>query len=110
MMEITTILAAWSAIIYGVIRAIQKSGIGQTEAWARIVPLAPLILGGVMGPVAYQLAIHFLDGLPELGVYATVVIGIGAGAVAASGHSTQKQTIRGKDERIGTKINGINDV
>lgn len=94
------IFAAWSAGIFAVIEALGRTPAGQSAWWARLLPVLPLALGGLSGPTMVPLAADHLEWLADVGTVGAVLIGIGAGAVAASGHSTTKQTVQGRDRRI----------
>lgn len=101
-MEVATaIFAAWSAGIFAVIAAVGRTSISQAGWWARLLPVLPLIIGGVSGPTVVPLVAEHLPWLAGVSAGGAVLIGIGAGAVAASGHSAHRQTIRGRDRRIG---------
>lgn len=103
----TAILAAWSAAIYAVIRVLNASALGAASWWARVLPLMPLILGALSGPTVIPLIAEHVAWLSEVGPLAAVVLGVGAGAVAASGHKAQRQTMKGEDHRIKGKTDGI---
>lgn len=99
-----TIFAAWSAGIFAVIAAVGRTPIGQTAWWARLLPVLPLIIGGISGPTVVPMVAEHLPWLTGVGAGGAVLIGIGAGAVAASGYSAHRQTIRGRDRRIGRGV------
>ena len=103
----TAIFAAWSAAIFAVIRAVDRTPLGETATWARLLPVLPLLLGGLSGPTVIAIAADYLPILADVGVMGAVLLGIGAGAVAASGHSTHRQTILGRDRRIHRGDSGI---
>lgn len=105
------IFTIWSAAIFAVLRSIDRTPLGDTEIWARLLPVLPMAVGAVSGPTVVPLAVEHLDWLTDVDTWGAVAIGIGAGAVAASGHSSVKQTIRGRDRRIrGSGVGGKIDL
>lgn len=96
----TAIFACWSAAIWAVLRAVDRTPVGDTATWARILPLMPLALGGLSGPTVVPIAAEHLPWLTAIDTFGAVLLGIGAGAVAASGHATGRQTVMGRDRRI----------
>ena len=95
-----TIFAVWSAAIFAVIEAVEHTPVGQTSTWARVLPVLPLVVGGVTGPTVVPIAAEHLPWLTDVDTWGAAFLGIGAGAVAASGHGVGKQAISGRDERI----------
>ncbi|RAL23038.1 hypothetical protein DL240_09130 [Lujinxingia litoralis] len=95
------IFTGWSTAIFAVIEAIQRMpGVREHPGWARALPMMPLLLGGISGPAVLPLLAPHLPWLTQVGPPEAVMMGIGAGAVAASGHSARKQTLGGRDPRI----------
>lgn len=106
-----TIFAVWSAAIFAVLRAVDRTPVGNTSAWARLLPVLPLVLGGLTGPTVVPLAAEHIEWLADVDTLGAVMIGVGAGAVAASGHATGKQTLAGRDRRIrGAGVGGKIDL
>lgn len=102
----TAIFTAWSAGIFAVIHAVSRTPLGESPAWARILPVLPLLLGGISGPTVVPVVAEHLPWLSDIDTLGAIFLGIGAGAVAASGHSAHRQTIRGMDRRIGHRGEG----
>lgn len=96
-----TLLLAWSACIFAAISLFEKvPGLAERGWWAALLPLLPMILGALTGPFAVPILANFLPWLEGLGSGSAMVIGAGAGAVAASSDKVRRQTILRNDRRL----------
>lgn len=87
----------WAASIYALTAALKAtakaSGYDKHPVYVRTLPLLPVLIGALSG-----LAIG-----PEVfgwSLLQSAFFGVGAAGVAATAHSVQKQTLRGRDHRL----------
>lgn len=85
-----------AAAIYMLLGAVKKSApeLVQHRLWARIEPLAPVLLASA------AVWIPGLAATQGLGIGDRIMLGLVIGAIVAYGHKLFRQSLLGRDDRI----------